>query len=404
MNVRKYIKEVGPAILFLLLLHLLNPFDMGHFFGYLLFAVFVISKKSLIAENMDQEFMILVLFGFIYTLFNAQGDNKGFQYLIIQAVFPCFFYLLGRTMVFKEMTRKQIVFFLFSIVFIFSLTSIVSVVQDLLRGGFVQSSRLIRWYWTGKWVKATGVAGYLTYNMVIPAILFASRRSYFQKAILLGIYMISMLCVFRLGSRTALAITGLTIAIGLFVYFTQNSIRTNLKFIVRMTIFLVILLNFFPINLEADYFSTLGARLQSSGTSSASSAGGRTELWIMALENFIESPLGWDARRHSHNVWLDIAKVGGIIPFILFIIFNIKNLINVRRLFKLNRDEDSLEINMTFTLFTAGALIYFFVEPVLEGSFYAITFYCSLQGILKGYLVQQEKIDYEVKSVETANL
>lgn len=213
-----------------------------------------------------------------------------------------------------------------------------------------------------------------------------------------------MLCVFRLGSRAALAIIGLTVVIRLVVYFTQNSIRTNLKFIVRLIIFLVIFLSFVPINLEADYFSTLGARSQYSGTSSASSAGGRTELWKMALENFIESPLGWDARRYLHNVWLDFAKVGGIIPFILFIIFNIKNLINVRRLFKLNSNENSLEINMTFTLFTDGALIYFFVEPVLKGSFYAITFYCLLQGILKGYRVQQEKIEYEVKSVESASL
>ncbi len=392
MNVRKYIEEVGPVIIILLFLHLLNPFNMGHIFGYLLFVVFIISKKSVLLKNMDQEFMILVLFGFIYTIFNALGPNKGFQYLIIQAIFPCFFYILGKTLIVKEITQKQIVFFLFSMAFAFSLTSIISVIQDLLRGGFAQSSRLIRSYWTGQWLKATIVAGYLTYNMVIPAVLFASRRSYFQKALLLGVYVISMLCIFRLGSRAALAITGLTLVIGLVVFLSQNSVRTNLKFIVRLILFLVVFLYFVPIDLEADYFSTLGARLQSSGTSSASSAGGRTELWQTALQNFIKSPLGWDAQRHSHNVWLDIAKVGGIIPFILFIIFNIKNLINLRRLFRFNNHKDSLEINMTFTLFTAGALIYFFVEPVLEGSFFSITFYCLVQGILKGYLDQQKKL------------
>jgi hypothetical protein len=311
--------------------------------------------------------------------------------LVIQGIFPGFFYLFGKILINKKISKKQIILLLVILGVSFSLTSVISVVLNLLNGGFAQTNRLIPVFWTGAYVKATGLSGYLTYNMLILGIIISSQKIYnwLTKGILILIYIISLLCIFRLGSRTGIVLTSLTLVFAIVIVLLKQSTVKNLKFLFRLAVIGILIFNFVPLDLNADYLSTLGHRLQDPYASSSSSAGGRTKLWQNAIDNFIKYPLGWEARRYSHNVWLDVAKVGGIIPFILLIIFNFRNLYNLKTIFKFPKN--NLEINVAFTLFTIGPLIYFFVEPALEGSFFVFTFFCLIQGILKGYILNHCK-------------
>ena len=94
----------------------------------------------------------------------------------------------------------------------------------------------------------------------------------------------------------------------------------------------VVIINYFPINLDAEYLSTLGERLQDSKASSAASAGGRTGLWQEALSKVVAKPLGWTSDHYAHNLWLDTAKVGGVLSLVLLLWFNTLNLNNIRKI------------------------------------------------------------------------
>lgn len=389
MTFKAYLVDTGYVIIGLLILHLMNPFDMAHIFGYLLIVIFALSQQNRIVANLDFDFVLLLLFGITYSLFDSLGENAGFQYLMMQAIFPAFFYIVGKILIRKELTHKNVLILILLLIFSLAITSLISVIGDLARGGFTQTGRLIKNFWTGNGTKATQFANYLIYCMALPPILITMRKNYKLIYLLLFIllYLTALICIFRLGSRTAFFIAIITFLIGFLLLFSQQNIIESVKLTLALAIIGFIILYFFPINVESEYFSTLGHRLQSENTSSASSAGGRTVLWTETLKNFYKYPLGgWNARRHAHNLWLDIGRVAGVIPLIFLIFFNIKNVFNIRSLYQLPKTKNSLGVNMMFTLFSLSALISFFVEPILEGAFFAFTFYCLLQGTLKGYI------------------
>lgn len=392
MTLKSYLSDLGYLLAALLFLHLVNPFDMGHIFAYLLLIVYFLTKKDVLIQNLDFEFFLLLLFGFTYSLFNSFGDHKGVQFLIMQAVFPSFFYLLGKSMIHKEMSPKNVVAVVLISVFIFSSTAMLSVSSDLMKGGFTQIGRLINNYWNNKPLQSTYYSIYLIYNMAIPIIFIASRKTFNMgyRLGMLAIYIVSLLCVFRLGTRTAIAITIITTTLGLFLLFSQQSFKQNIRLVVILGVSVYLFLNFNPIGLDAEVFSTLGHRLQSANTSSTATAGGRTAYWAQALNSLVEHPLGWTSRKHAHNLWLDLAKVAGVIPLFFFLAFNIKNFKSLVRLVRLPKSDDMLLLKITLGLFTLGALVAFFTEPVLEGSLFVVTFYCFLQGMLKNSLYTDE--------------
>ncbi|WP_375324226.1 hypothetical protein [Flagellimonas sp. GZD32] len=313
------------------------------------------------------------------------GENKGVQYLFLQAVFPGFSYLIGKSLVFKKLENKDIVYLFIVIGIAYSLTSFMSVFKELIKNGFGSSDRAIPDFWTGQTQLATLMAASLHYNMLIPGILVANYK-YMKKiiiVILIVIYIMSLLCMFRLGSRTGIVITALTFIFAILSLYLQQNIKQNLRLTFMLVLVTVVTINWFPLNLEAEYLSVLGQRLQDPNASSSSSAGGRTERWEEAIANIGKYPLGWNGR-YAHNLWLDAAKVSGVIPVIFLIIFNVMNLFNLRKAFSLSGDNKGL--NTVFVLFTAATFLFFFVEPVLEGAFFSFTTFCLFQGMIKKHL------------------
>ncbi|WP_437371995.1 O-antigen ligase family protein [Maribacter litoralis] len=198
----------------------------------------------------------------------------------------------------------------------------ISIIINLREGGFSQFTREIPLFWSGQGKKATLMAAYLTFNMCIPVIFPVKNKSIsiYLKLLAGIIFIASLLSVFRLGSRTLLLICILAIIISLIYILPRQNIKENSKLFFALALFIIILPQFVPINLDAEYLSVLGSRLQESNNTS--SAGGRTSLWLQSLEKLFEYPFGWQGVgiRYSHNLWLDVARYSGLIPFILLII------------------------------------------------------------------------------------
>jgi hypothetical protein len=381
----KYFKKIGFLTLFLLVIYLINPFNKGFLAGYLLFVLMYINK-DFIRRSLDKTYFLLLFFSLVYAAFYYFNLEQGVQWLIIYATFPSVFYLLGKKIVPQNHNSEVIAHMLVILGISYSITGILSVGTNLLEGGFVQMGRNIADFWSGNERSATALGAYFIFNMSIPGLLIAEKRniSLLGKIVLIGIFVVSLLCVFRLGSRTQMSLTVIGILIGIAYRIKNQNIISNFKFVFVLLVLLILGINYISIDLDADYLSSLGRRLQES--ENAGSAGGRTELWSKSLTNLIEKPLGWslDEFGYSHNMWFDAARTGTVISFFLLLAFTIVSIKNIIRFLKINMENSYF--NAIILIFNIMIFLQFFVEPVLESLYILFAFYCFIQGLINKHV------------------
>lgn len=394
----EYFKSIGFLSLFLLVIYLINPFNIGFLTGYVLFAYIYINTYFL-RKNLDKTYFALLAFSLVYAGFYLFNLEQGVQWLIIYATFPCVFYLLGKKFVPQNNNTKIIAHMLVILGISYSTTGILSVGINLLEGGFVQMGRNIADFWSGNERSATALGAYFVFNMSIPGLLIVAKRkiSLSGKIVLIGIFIVSLLCVFRLGSRTQILLAFIGILIGIVYRIKNQNIISNFKFILVLILILALGINYISIDLDAEYLSSLGHRLQES--KNAASAGGRTELWSKSLTNLVEKPLGWslDEFGYSHNMWFDAARNGTIISFFLLWVFTVISFNNILRFLKTN--PLATYLNSIILVFNIMIFLQFFVEPVLESLYILFAFYCFLQGLINKYVENYNQLKLTKREV-----
>lgn len=383
-KIYKYIVDTGVLIIFLLALYLLNPFNTGYLIGYLIIPSIII-QSSFIKENLDLDFVLLFLFSFLYALFYSfnADSSQGKQFIFIYASFPPTFYLTGKYLVRNKISANTIFLVLFFVGSIFSISAVISVFINFQVGGFVQFERTIPMFWNGELVSATGMAGFLTLNMCIPGLLIANqgKRGLLFNSSAILLFLISLICVLRLGSRTQLGVFLITSIFAVFYIIPKQAIKKN---IVLAGIFLVVILYIsrnVSFDLDAAWLTTFASRLEG-GTEEMASGGGRSQRWMKSLEYLVSHPLGWDKRDfgYSHNLWFDVLRVGGIIPFMLLLVFSIRSFFQTKRTFALNKS--NIAFNAQILIYSIAFFLVFMVEPIIEGLFSFFIVFCLFQGII----------------------
>lgn len=125
--------------------------------------------------------------------------------------------------------------------------------------------------------------------------------------------------------------------------------------------------------------SALGQR---EATAVASSSVSQNLRWGYAsdiLKLLPSYPLGNIPYAHyAHNLWVDIAKETGIIPFILYILFCAISAVTVITYLK-RSNFDREKVIFVSSIFVASILV-FFTEPVMEGSPMTFGIFCFVVG------------------------
>ncbi|MFH6604960.1 O-antigen ligase family protein [Maribacter algicola] len=380
----KYFKDIGLPIIAFMLFFLIDPFKMGHLGGYGV-TLLVLSKKELISSQIDADVVVLFFFSIVYAIFYTFTPDFSVQGTLFYVFFPTAFFLLGKYVVIKTRRVKDLYLFFFVVGFLFSLTALLSVGLNLIEGGFKQFERTIPLFWNGHLVSATLMGSFFTFNMCIPALLIVQqgKLNLIQKLVAMAIFVASLLCTFRLGSRTQSVIAVFLTVIALIYIIPRQSRDKNLRLIIMLGVVAIMVYLYVPLNLDADYLSVLGNRLDDS--KNTASAGGRTERWTKSLYNLFRKPLGWSFEEfgYSHNLWLDVAQVTGLIPFFAVLFFTYKNIKKtIRAVLKRGGD---LSFRTMILAFTISANLLFFVEPVMQGTFYMFVVYCFFQGAISKY-------------------
>lgn len=122
--------------------------------------------------------------------------------------------------------------------------------------------------------------------------------------------------------------------------------------------------------------SSLGARLGSQNLTV--STDGRWERMGIVLEHILDYPFGNMPYGEAHNLWLDTARVSGIAPMILMMIFTVSAVFNALKYYR--RKNCSLELRIWMLLAVFILFLSFMIEPVLEGRPYIFIIFCFLAG------------------------
>jgi O-antigen ligase len=387
-NLIKYIKSIGIAPLLLIIIYLLNPFNYGFLIGYILVPV-ILFDSDFIKKNLDTDFYILLLFSVIYGLFYSFGaeNSLGTQYIFIYMITPPVFYLFGKYLIKdKILNQNNIFYIILCVVTVFSLSAVISVFLNFQEGGFAQLDRTIPMFWNGAPVSATIMGGFLTFNMCIPALLISNqgKKGIIFNILLSTLFAITLVCVLRLGSRTQLGIFLITTIISLIYVIPKQSFKRNLLLFVFLGAIIFFITKNISFDLNQDWLTTFADRMDKGGSDIAS-GGGRTERWEKSFRNLFEKPLGWDVREfgYSHNLWLDVLRVSGFIPFFLLVIFSIKSLIQIRKIVLLK--PNNILLNSQIIIYSIAFFLLFMVEPIFEGLFTFFVLFCLFKGSINKY-------------------
>ena len=212
------------------------------------------------------------------------------------------------------------------------------------------------------------------------SVLHVNKQELRTKKLLIVFSLLSFVCAIRLGSRTSLVVFVVAIIMNYLFFISKIKLKYKIIATLLMLVFIQVLLSISF--LDSDVFSVYWDRMESKDYGS-NSAGGRTDLWLQGIENLWKYPMGAAAYisglRFSHNFWLDIGRVSGVIPMFFMLWFSIRNLyisakLVFNRYLSIFTRSFILSINIVFWAIMG-------VEPILEGYFSFLSLYFMFSGM-----------------------
>ena len=320
----------------------------------LLFSVFYFLVQQVNGNATDSKFIQgayifspLAFYWFGYDLFNRyQNDNSRQKILLI----ILFLYLLP----------------LFRATFI-----------DMALVGFINETRQLLSDMSGnKGTLAATLYGLMSSTGIgCICVLFLKKQPLLYKISFLVVCLLSLLAVVHLVNRTGIVILVGSFLIG-FIASTKMNISKLIPALFIGMLFVLVLLNSGIVS--QDILEAYTAR-ENDSSYDASSAGGRTEAWLAGLENLFIYPFGWVTEHYHHNLWLDLAKVGGWLAFIPFCYVTLqffKSWMNVIRF-------NTSSIGVMIVAVSFSSLLNACVEPTIEGSMLFFSLLMMFWGMIK---------------------
>lgn len=310
----------------------------------------------------------LLLFSIFYAVMVVlSGQMKSGFLTISYLIAPVAFYRFGHYLMTEYRTDNERFRLLLFVVYAYLLSVFVLTAVDISVVGIINEDRTLLGTSTNDDAMAATLYGLMT-SVGIGCIgaCFAKGQKLLVRLFYCILVILSLLVVIHLVNRGGLVVFIVCLMASLLINYRKSVVR--LVFVISaLTIGVVILLNLGI--LSGDVLDAYEKRNDLRGYG-VESAGGRTELWLKSIENMFRYPMGWQQEFYAHNLWLDIARIGGWISFIPFLV---STLALLRTLLSLMRRRNS-QLVLAMTVLNIALFLAAFIEPVLEGSisFFAI--------------------------------
>lgn len=340
----------------------------------------------------DINIIILIFFGLTYCLFDKVYNDIFFRNVLSFLVLAPLIYLLGRHLGSINRSEKN-----YLLVYTLSATCLLfvysySIVKEVFENG-VSANRVYFIEFASRREKSievsvTGVCAHFGPALAFLSLPFIKNKPHlnFSFYFLWSILVTLTLFVSIVTATRNPQVVGLVIIL--------VTILRSVKFKNVLRRFFVLVLIFFLIYSfslylsQFDFFSGITSRYSDSDLNTA---GDRSVAWKLGFINLFEYPFGGEPMNrvsYYHNLWLDIRKVSGIIPFIIMIAFTF---INFKFLFynqNLRAFSNSL-LEFSRIGFVTLLLI-MFVEPIIEGSPLVFYFFIFFSGLNKSFYSYQK--------------
>lgn len=348
---------------------------------YIIFVFCLLCMLTLpIRRYADKTVVFLGLFSFFYCIpILFAGVDSWFNFASY-LLCPVIFYIYGKYMVDKLETPKSLTVFFTVSILLFSIVLYISVFQDIVQGGFVNVTRSFSiWGMDGGQNRLAATLYGLVSSLGLVGLSVGFTRMVLPKKLkgmFLLLFVLSMLTVLHLVNRTGIIVAMLCVFC-VSVYCSQGKIWRLLVVGLLVCILVLLLIELNIINQDVvDAYTN-----RNEGIGKVNTAGGRLDKWIDGVQNIFRYPLGWDIEApqygYAHNLWIDIARISGILPFFVFLIVTLISFGNLIKLLKLK--------DMTMVPLLLGLNICFFlssfVEPVIEAIPLYFYLYLMLWGV-----------------------
>lgn len=307
-------------------------------------------------------FACILVFTFLYGSFGVLSGFLDISKLIGLCLPMPLFYVSGKLMVVRVVKPINLILILTLLLICYQMEVFTTFLYNILVNGYVINSS--RQFFLGgdvnRELTATLVGLNVSVSMIGLSAFIIIKGHYKLRIVLLTLFLTAVSTTMFLINRTGLVIAVICTFVVLCYYYNNN--RKALVAVLACLIFVLI----FALNkgwIDSNVLMTYSERNVDILT-----AGQRTIKWADAFRELLQHPLGWSnvvsgTTYYAHNMWLDIARVTGIIPFVALLVVTVKALLVQFRLLKIRTD--------SFVAVTTGLNVCFFlscfVEPVYGG-------------------------------------
>lgn len=244
--------------------------------------------------------------------------------------------------------------------------------------------------WTGVGRSATLQATMLTMIMGSSFYSLVALKNKLHKLIITIFIILSLSYNLILGTRTLIIVSVVSFIVSCitFIILNRRNIFLVLKngktlLIVIIVIFLVFISNFMGIREKIENTKLLRRINKPYSTEEADE--NRVQTLFLAFNSILEHPMGGNNERigelkYAHNMWLDVGKQAGIIPFVLLSVFTIISLWNVIKIFK--NEKFSNEFKVFLAGIYSAVLLNMAVEPIMQGEPLFFIMFCMIIGMV----------------------
>ena len=335
----------------------------------------------------DKQILYLLLFSFTYVIITSLSREVDIKDVFGYLICPIAFFLWGKYIIRSFLDKPIIIegFFLmmvlaFSVVFYYYsyldylIVGTENVTRKLIIEGTVDKNAT--YYGLVGSVGLAGISIFL-YNLKIK-----------QNLILYGFLVVgvsSTLCIMHLVNRTGFVLIAATIFL-LIVYRFSGQRKFTIS-----GVFFVIVIGLVVYYITTDFSSVEIFAAYDNRSDSLEGAGHRSWRWMLGLENLLYYPMGWSTvagyqKLYVHNLWLDISRSGGVLPFVFYLIctsYDIKHSLKIFR--NKNKNIIGFLLLSYYVVFSLSS----FVEPVIDGCVLYFYLYCMIGGCLSQYCREQ---------------
>ena len=353
----------------------------------LLLLIFLPKKKYI-----NGEALLLLAFSILYCLMLVlDGKLKIMSTaMIFYLLSPIMFYCFGGSVMDKLRQPNSIVVFLLLTTLLFALNLYISIFLDIQENGFINVFRQVK---VLGMIVESNKSGALAATLLglnaslgfVGLSIFAYCRkklNLWVKVLFLILTILSLITVIHLVNRT-----GLVVLVLCFVAVTLYNMKRNFWRVLGVLAIGAIVVYFaYSFGwIDEEILQVYEAREEQGHR--ISEGGGRVARWTDAIELLFEHPWGYSDLRgvkvhHAHNLWLDVGRVAGVLPFVALLIVTISYGINFLKL--LSKNDGFL-----CSIFLAYNVVFFLscmVEPIMEGFPLYFYLYMMLWGMQRQYL------------------